>query len=353
MSSNDFNGLSMPVFTAFGWAGEEQALSYALSELENFIEILYQSLPKETQSLFQSHGLDTASQNVFLGVDEVPDEGLVIAYSARPLNLEVMLGIRHKSALTKAYRLAEDKPDVFHGLLTALGPEWNVHIQQMEYDPETKEATHYKDLYKDTIATLTLENSTEILKQAAYLNGEEKWIVPLFISHRTSAERVATMGKEIIPETLEEISRLVPVVRFLTGKVRKSKKKATSRKKIAIEDTPTSEPADVANLERFVYVSEIKPLHIRRGFVNLTPQHWPFFAITRRTETRPITLNYGEHKDDKSSVWRLVQGDQVRVVLSAAAQKWMEDNFEPNDLIQVTAVKPDSERIVIKLETAT
>jgi hypothetical protein len=223
----------------------------------------------------------------------------------------------------------------------------------MEHDPETKEATHYKDLYKDTIANLTLENSTEILKQAAYLNSEEKWIVPLFISHRTSAERVATMGKELIPETLEEINRLVPVVRFLTGKVRKSKKKATSRRKIAIEDTPTGEPADVANLERFVYVSEIKPLHIRRGFVNLTPQHWPFFAINRRTETRPITLNYGEHSDNKSSVWRLVQGDQVRVVLSPAAQKWMEDNFEPNDLLQVTAVKPDAERIVIKLETAT
>jgi hypothetical protein len=94
------------------------------------------------------------------------------------------------------------------------------------------------------------------------------------------------------------------------------------------------------------------PLHIRRGFVNLTPEHWPFFAINNRTVTRDITLNYAEHSDDKSTVWHLVQGDQVRIVLSAPAQKWLENHFDTSDLVQVTAVKPDSERIVIKLEAA-
>jgi len=57
MSSTRFNGLSMPVFSAFGWAGEEQALKYALSELESFINALYESLPKDTQALFSVHGL--------------------------------------------------------------------------------------------------------------------------------------------------------------------------------------------------------------------------------------------------------------------------------------------------------
>ena len=160
------------------------------------------------------------------------------------------------------------------------------------------------------------------------------------------------MGKQVIPEMVEEMNRLIPLVRFLTGRARKPKKKAPSRKRLAVEDTPTRQPADVANLERFVYVSVIRPLHIRRGFVNLTPEHWPFFAINNRTETRPVTLNYGSESDEKSSVWRLVQDNQVRVVLSPAANKWLENNFEANDLLQVTALKPDPKRIVIKLEAA-
>jgi hypothetical protein len=352
MSSTRFNGLSMPVFTAFGWAGEEQALKYALSELENFINALYESLPKDTQALFPTHGLDAPNESVYLKVDEEPDEGLVIAYSARPMNLEIKLGIANKGSLSKAYKAADGRPEAFHDLLTALGPDWIVRIQQMEYDPETKAATHYQDLYKNSIANLTVEVATEALDKAAFLNGEEKWVVPIHVSHRRSSEKVATMGKQIIPETLDEMSRLMPLVRFLTGKVRKPKKKAPSRKRLAVEDTPTGQPADVANLERFVYVSLVRPLHIRRGFVNLTPEHWPFFAINNRTETRQVTLNYGTDTDDKSKVWRLVQESQVRIVLSPAAHKWVENNFEPNDLLQVTAAKADPDRIVIKLETA-
>jgi len=352
MSPDKFDGLAMPVFTAFGWAGEEQALKYALSQLDNFIQNLYSSLPREAQTLFKSHGLDATTQSAYLGVEVDPSLGLVITYSARPMNLELLLGITNKGSLARAYKAAENRPDVFHGLLTVLGPEWNVRIQQMEYDPETAAVTHYQDLYKDLIANLTLETATEILQRAAFLNSEEKWIVPLAISHRKLSERVATMGKQIIPESVDEINRLLPTVRFLTGKVKKTKKKPSARRSVAVEDTPTSQPDDVANLERFVYVSELKPLHIRRGFVNLTPEHWPFFAVSNRTETRDITLNYGEHSDDKSSVWRLVQGDQVRIVLSIHAQKWLEDHFDPSELVQVTAVKPDSERIVIKLEAA-
>jgi len=352
MSSIRYNGLSMPVFTAFGWAGEEQALNYALSELENFINALYESLSKDAQTLYSLHGLDKGNESVYLKVDEEPDEGLVIAYSARPMNLEIKLSIANKGSLNKAYKAADGRPESFHGLLTALGPEWLVRIQQMEYDPETGDATHYQDIYKDTIANLTVEATKEALSKAAFLNSEEKWIVPIHISHRRSSEITATMGAQIIPECGDELNRLMPLVRFLTGKVRQPKKKAPARNRLKVEDTPTGQPADVASLERFVYVSLVRPLHIRRGFVNLTPEHWPFFAINNRTETREISLNYGTDSDDKSMIWRLVQENQVRVILSPAAHKWMENNFEPNDLLQVTAMKADSDRIVIKLEAA-
>ena len=33
-ATNQFNGLTMPVFTAFGWAGEETAIQFALSQLD-------------------------------------------------------------------------------------------------------------------------------------------------------------------------------------------------------------------------------------------------------------------------------------------------------------------------------
>ena len=81
----------------------------------------------------------------------------------------------------------------------------------------------------------------------------------------------------------------------------------------------------------------------------LTPAHWPFFALNARTETRPVTLFYGDKKDEGSSVWRLVQNDQARLVLSPTLQQWVEDNFDEDDLIQITAVKQDRENIHITL----
>ena len=47
----------MPVFSAFGWAGEENALKYALSQLQLFIESLYLRLPADARDDLPAFGL--------------------------------------------------------------------------------------------------------------------------------------------------------------------------------------------------------------------------------------------------------------------------------------------------------
>ena len=79
MSSNQFNGLMMPVFTAFGWAGEETAVNFALSQMELFIEGIYYSLPRVTQDQFVVHGIDRASQSAYLSTTPDPEAGLIVA----------------------------------------------------------------------------------------------------------------------------------------------------------------------------------------------------------------------------------------------------------------------------------
>jgi hypothetical protein len=99
-------------------------------------------------------------------------------------------------------------------------------------------------------------------------------------------------------------------------------------------------------------VSELKPLHIRRGFVNLTPNHWPFFALNARTETRAVIVKYDDQVNKKSAVWRLVPNDQARVVLAPPVQEWLEENFSPSDRIQVIALKLGDDDIQITLAHA-
>jgi hypothetical protein len=101
--------------------------------------------------------------------------------------------------------------------------------------------------------------------------------------------------------------------------------------------------------DSFTYVVDLKPLHIRRGFVNLTPEHWPFFALNARTETRNVTIYYDGIYDKKSAVWRLQPSEQARIVLSPAVQEWLEDNFTANDRIKVTAMRLDNDELQVSL----
>jgi hypothetical protein len=351
MASNQFNGLTMPVFSAFGWAGEEQALNFAISQLEQFIESLYFRFPRDTQNLFIAHGLDRASHSVYLATTDEPDLGLTIAFFTRPLSLEISLIINNKDVLAKTYRAADKQSETADKLLQGLSG-WNMHVQQMEYDAESGERTHYQDVYKDSTAALDAEITASVFSRANYLNGEEKWVVPLYISHRTNSEKVAAMGLDVLPFSADRVKELIPLVEFFTGKVRKKKgrPKKKAKPKPETEAAETSVKKLSGSEEQFTYESELKSLHLQRGFVNLTPGHWPFFALNARTETRPVILQYSDQTDYKCSVWRLVQNDQARIVLSPPVHQWLEDNFEQEDLIKITASKIGEGKINIVLE---
>lgn len=353
MSNNQFNGLTMPVFTAFGWAGEEAAVNFALSQMEQFVEGLYYSLPHEAQDQFVIHGIDRASKSAYLATSPEPEEGLLVVFNARPMSLETSLALSDKAALAKAYTSAEAQPDTIYSLLEELGSGWKLRIQQMEINEDSGSNALYQDLYKDGIDELDQETLSTIISRAAYLNSESKWVVPLFISHFEDSEKVAAMGTRIISVSVEKVDKLVPLIEFLTGKAKKKK----ARKKKTTKARPVPKPEPVKQMsgdeEQFTYVSELKALHLRRGFINLTPEHWPFFALNVRTETRPVTLLYGGQKDEKSSVWRLVQNDQARIALSPPVHHWLEENFDVHDFIQVTAVKKSQDEIHITLAPAT
>jgi hypothetical protein len=357
MSTNRFTGLAMPVFSAFGWAEEENALNFALSQLELFIQGLFHSLPRETQTIFPFYGLDRANQSVYLAASEDVVSGPYIAFFARPVSLEMSLMISDKQVLAKAYRAAETHTDTFYKLLVELGSDWNLRIQQMEYDEESGATTHYQDLFKNGIGELDVESASNHTARAAFLNGESQWVVPIYVSHRTNSEKASAMQISILAHMGEDVNALVPLTKFLTGRARKTRKrqkspsKSVSQPDILREQTSIGPAVDTSKLEQFTYVSELKPLHIRRGFINLTNQHWPFFALNARSETRPVTIAYGDKKDNDSSVWRLVPNDQARVVLSPAVQEWLEVTFEPYDHVRVLATKPDSKNVHITLSS--
>lgn len=357
-SSNQFTGLQMPVFSAFGWAGEEKAIEFALSKLEVFINTLYHTLHRDVQAQFPFHGLDKASQSVYLSTHEVPDDGAYIAFNARPLSLEMSLAIKNKAVLVKAYKSLEAAPASFYQMVTNLGPEWQLHIQQMEYDEEKDSASSYQDVFKDSVIKLDPDSTATYINRAAFLNGESQWLAPFTLSERIESEKASAMGVALLKVVGERISNLMPIVKMLTGKPRRARSttKAASKKRknqaAPVEDTTIRQPSEAANLERFTFVSELKPLHIRRGFINLTSNHWPFFALNARTEVREVTVKFEDKINKKSAVWRLVPNDQARIVLAPPVQEWLDENFGSEDRIQVTAIKLGDKDIEITLDHA-
>jgi hypothetical protein len=348
----------MPVFSAFGWAGEEKAIEFALSKLELFINSLYYSLHRDVQVQFPFHGLDRASQSVYLSTHETPDDGAYIAFNARPMSLEMSLAIKNKAVLLKAYKALEAAPASFYRMVTNLGPEWQLHLQQMEYDEENSAASSYQDIFKDSVTKLDADSTVAFISKATFLNGESQWLAPLTLSERIDSEKASAMGPAIIKVVSERISNLMPIIKMMTGKPRRAKAKAkttaSARKTKAapIEETTIRQPSEAADLERFTFVSELKPLHIRRGFINLTSNHWPFFALTARTEVREVTVKYEDKINKKSAVWRLVPNDQARIVLAPQVQEWLDENFGSEERIQVTAIKLGDKDIEITLDHA-
>ncbi len=352
-STAGFAGLTPPVFNAFGWAGEEAALKFAFEQLHLFINTLYARLPREAQDRFPSFGLSGANQNVYLAAASDVTNDIYIEFNARPMSLELQLCLTDDSLLTKALRHADRDPVGFQKLISDLGPDWSLRVQQLQIDDESGEASHYQDLFKDAVDQLDEEKAKEVMSRAAYLNGEGQWNIPVYISRRYSSDQASAMGDKIIDVLGQDVMSLLPLVSFLTGKKKKKATKAKPEPKPEpVAPAPVAEEVFENDEEGFSYVAVLRALHLRRGFVNMTPEHWPFFAINSRSTIRDVTVQYADNVDKESSVWRLVPNDQARLVLSPAVHQWLEDYFNPNDKIQVVARKLKGDEIQITLASA-
>jgi hypothetical protein len=352
MSTTSFSGLNMSVFTAFGWAGEETAIKFALSQLDLFVHALHNSLPRAIQQELPAYGLSQENQGVYLAAEQDVESDAHIAFYARPLSLELQLSITNSKVLEKGLAAAIKDPVTPHRLVTELGSDWTLRIQQLQVDEETGETTFYQDLFKDSVNSFTPETAAAVLSKATYLNAQDNWVTPIFLSRRFPSEQVAAMGPATLRVMGEQIAALMPLFLLFSGrsarKPGKTKARAASKAKVAAPKVAPVE-VEVKPEDEFTYVAELKPLHLRRGFVNLTPRHWPFFAINARTETRPVTVYYDGVYDRKSAVWRLQPDDQARVVLSPAVHEWLEDHFNPEDKIELTVRKLSDDEIQISL----
>ncbi len=351
-----FNGLTMPVFSAFGWAGEDQAIQFALSQLEIFVHRLHAHLPHEIRAQFPYAGLDRAAKVIYLAANEEVEKDLHITFYARPLSFQIALILNNKKLLAKGFKKAEANPRLWYQTLARMDPTWEMHLRQMQItNEETNETSFYQDLFKDNVGNFSLEVAESILERAAYLNNESQWVTPLSLGLRMPSEQVAIMGIKVLRVVAQKLDALMPLVKLLSGQVQKSAAPApapAARAHLPTSNrpaTPLNELTTPQALDEFVYISELKPLHIRRGFINLTPEHWPFFALSARTETRPVQVKYGDKLDTKSAVWRLVNSDQTRLVVGSGVQLWLEKNFHPNERITIVAHKDNQDEILITL----
>lgn len=373
-ATEPFTGLSLSVFTAFGWAGEENAIKFAISQLEFFISALHQALSKEAKAEFPYFGLDREAKTVYLATHSRPDDGVYITFNARPSSLDIRLTVTEKLTLNRGYKAAEKNPADWHRTLLHIGEEWTIHYQQSLVDEESGEISHYTDLCKENLGSFSMESCKTATERAAFLNGEPKWLIPLVISRRMSADQAAAMASKLPGYIAQEIDRLLPVVNLFSrpgsrisappvnsssGKSRtpaapKATPSSATLTKIK-EGSPTSKAAAPAVVEEEIsatltYVSQLKPLHIRKGFINLAPKYWPFFALNARTGSRAVTLYYGGKYDKDCTVWNVQPDNLVRIVLSDPVQRWLEETFRPEEQISVTATKLTEDDIQITLK---
>jgi hypothetical protein len=357
-TSQNFAGLGMPVFMAFGWAGEETALKYALSQMELFVSVLHSKLPKAMQDELLYYGLNEENQNAFMAASEELENETYILFNARPASFEIQVALTNKDALTKGLKQITHNTDSFYKLLSRLEPDWLLRVQQVHINEETGDQGHYQDVFKDSLRVLDETKTNEVFEKAAYLNSDVKWATPIYLSQRIPAEQASVMQAEIIPVMAERLSLMAPVITMLQGRsARRAVRAAASYQPSAKPPVPkvvaeTSPRPRVDSKDEFSYVTELKPLHIKRGFINLTSEHWPFFMLNARTELCPVTVITDSIRDEKCSVWRLQPDNVARLVLSPRAHRWLEDNFVVGDNIQITSTKVGSGEIQIVLRMA-
>ncbi len=356
MIPNQYNGLTMPVFNAFGWAGEEAALTFALSQLELFAAELHKAVAAELQAGFPFHGIHREGQYAYLAAEKEVEDGVHVTFVARPMIFQMNLSVVNRARLDKLYKTIEERLDEWYDALQKIGPEWTLRLQKMQVEEET--LAHSQDLYKESASQLSLERAQQLVAESAYLNSDPRWLVPFYLSLRLASEQVASMGRSssrVMADYLNELAPLLEVIETAGRKKRRAapRPKPTPQEAEEAAPEPAAAPEKIVETrENFTYIAELRPLHIRKGFVNLTRDHWPFFARSARTEVQPVTLFYGDRMDKDSSIWRLVSNDQARIVLSDPARSWLRENFSAEDRIQVRAVKVSAREFQVTLSRA-
>ena len=352
MSDTEFSGLTMPVFTAFGWAGEEAAINYALSQLDGFARALHEALAENITAYMPFFGLDKGNQVSYIAVERDHESGPFFSFIARPMTFEMRLNVTNRKAIGAILSAAEKDATGWYEHMNNVPDGWQLRIQQAQVEGES--VSHYQDLFKDNPGSLTAESATELAGRAAYLNSEDdKWLTPLFLTYKMPSESVATMGMNspvVFADMLAELSPLIDWLNANTVKRVTKSKTTTARRPVQARRVAPAPAIPVSRGEEtFTYTTELKGLHIRKGFINLTPNHWPFFALSARAETQPVTIFYDDKKDQESSVWRLVSTDQARIVLGPSVKIWLANNFRAEDKVQVVATKKDDKRFEIRL----
>jgi hypothetical protein len=355
-SAEDFTGLTMPVFTAFGWAGEEAAINYALTQLDEFVQRLQANLPAQLREELKVAGVSRENQAAYLAASEDVESDIHISFFARPMSLEIQMALTNTNVLAKGLSRAEKSPDESYTVLAKLDPGWTFRVQQMQVEQVEGEdeptLSHYDNLFKDSVSAWDLETAVSVLGKANYLNSQEQWVTPVYLSFRFPSEQVAAMGLQVFDVIHDHIVAIIPALYFFSGRTVKTEKVRPKARTISPSTDPLRQAAtahtpllseDMEPDEEFTYQTILKPLHIRRGFINMTPEHWPFFAENARATTRKVTVHYGGKTDKESTVWRLQPHDQARLVLSSLVRDWLDTNFVANDSIELRAQKIDAD----------
>ena len=353
--ASSFTGLSMSVFTAFGWAGELNALKFALGQLHDFIHTLRPKLGRDAQRLFAHCGLDEESRTVYLAINPAVEEEPHLRFAASPSYFEMRLSITQRTPLVRGLKTAEADAVLWHRQVAELGTEWQLHIQQFQVDEETGSMTNYQDVFKGGLAEWDLQASTAATSRALFLNNDPRWLATFHLYRRWKAEPISIMGEKLIGVMSQEVDRLMPVVtRFalpLKPAANKRRGGRAPRPQPVAEQIPTpiSQASPTAAPTQFTYTAELKPLHIRKGFINLTAEHWPFFTDSVRLNSRPVTLYYAGKYDKETTVWRLQPEEIARIVLGEKVQGWFAKTFDGRTQVKVTATKLPQDEIQINL----
>jgi hypothetical protein len=358
-STEDFTGLGMPVFAAFGWAGEETAQQYAHSQLQQFIALLHANLVPVLQAELPYFGWNPDDQSAYLASTENVANDVRITINARPTSLVVQMALTDHLALTRALKQISLDPEEFLTLLKQIDPQWSIHLHQAPVNEGS--GAQIQELFKGTAAALDEASAAAAFEKAAALNSDDDWLTPFILGLRIPAEQVAAMQQSIIPILSERLESLAPLIGLLHGRSLKAQSGAEGSE--MGQDEPAGEPVVPPEVleqpdkpqskDEFTFISELKPLHIERGFVNLTPGYWPFFAVNARTESRPVVTVAGDLRDEESSVWRLQPNDLARLVLGPEMHRWLEAHFVPGEYIQLTASRVDDQEIEILLDPIT